>query len=471
MKKTPTLFTSFRTRVTVVLVLSLLFVTALSNLLIYKYALDSQFSQLREKLKIIAQTAALAVDAGLFEKVPLTREGVQSPAYRVIAEKLKRIKDANPPIKYIYTMTRKEGGRRWMFVVDPDPESRAIEKKGITAYPGDPYDASRFPEMIEAYSAPSSDRSLTVDEWGIVLSGYAPIRNREGRTVGILGVDLLAEDVYKVQETIHRIAIFVLIAGIGISVGLGIWVSEKITRPVENLVEATRSLARGDLRHRVEVGGDDEFGELARSFNEMAASLYATREKLNDYFFRVMQSLVRILEAGDIRARGHSERVFEYAQKTAAQMGFPQESGESLRKMAWLHDVGKLVVDKSSGKMEGILEDEAWKIIHARLFAGGYAPAAAEQVGIISGFHMPLEPGSGWPPSPAGDIEQETIFTQIISLADTYDTMVHGLSDRSALNREEAIAELTREARGRYDPAVTEAFLQVLKTESGTAPS
>ena len=464
MKKIRALLISFRTRVTVALVLSLLFVTSLSNLLIYRFTLDSQFSQLREKLKIIAQTSALAVDPELLEKVPLTRMGVNSPAYRTIAERLKRIKDANPPIKYIYTMTRGEGGKRWMFVVDPDPESRAIAKKGITAYPGDPYDASRFPAMLRAYSEPSADRYITIDEWGIILSGYAPIRNREGVAVGILGVDLLAEDVYRVQRTIHRMAIFVLVLGVGVSLGLGVWISRRITRPVEKLVEGTRRLARGDLRHRVEVSGNDEIGELARSFNEMAASLCGAREKLNDYFFRVMQSLVRILEAGDSRARGHSERVFAYAQKIAAEMRFPPESGESLRKMAWLHDVDKLAARISSGEAEGILEDEAWKIIHEKLFLVQGAPGAADLGEMTPGLRMAFEQGAGRFPPGGGSIEEEAIFAQIISLADTYDTMVRGLSDRSALNREQAIAKLTKEACDRYDPAVMEAFLKVAQS-------
>jgi signal transduction histidine kinase len=45
-----------------------------------------------------------------------------------------------------------------------------------------------------------------------------------------------------------------------------------VTRPVSELLTATRRLKGGDLDHR--VGGlKDEFGELAISFNEMAASL------------------------------------------------------------------------------------------------------------------------------------------------------------------------------------------------------
>ena len=103
MRKFPIQFSSFRTRVTIILVLSFIFVSGLSNLLIHEFAISSQFNQLREKLMVIAQTAALMVDADLLLEVPLNREGVNAAQYKVIAEKLKRIKEVNPLIKSIYT--------------------------------------------------------------------------------------------------------------------------------------------------------------------------------------------------------------------------------------------------------------------------------------------------------------------------------------------------------------------------------
>jgi two-component system sensor histidine kinase BaeS len=43
--------------------------------------------------------------------------------------------------------------------------------------------------------------------------------------------------------------------------------------PVRGLTSAARSLGKGDLAYRVEADRDDEVGELARTFNEMAAGL------------------------------------------------------------------------------------------------------------------------------------------------------------------------------------------------------
>ncbi|MEI8345343.1 MAG: hypothetical protein WCG06_04655, partial [Candidatus Omnitrophota bacterium] len=61
---------SFRLKVALAMVLSLLFVTALSNYLIYQFALRAQFEQLRQQLKMTASAAAVSVDAELLGKVP-----------------------------------------------------------------------------------------------------------------------------------------------------------------------------------------------------------------------------------------------------------------------------------------------------------------------------------------------------------------------------------------------------------------
>jgi hypothetical protein len=62
MDKLRAIFSSFRVKVTITLILSLFFAAGLSNFLIYKFSLDSQLDQFREGLKAVARTSALMVD-------------------------------------------------------------------------------------------------------------------------------------------------------------------------------------------------------------------------------------------------------------------------------------------------------------------------------------------------------------------------------------------------------------------------
>jgi len=64
----------------------------------------------------------------------------------------------------------------------------------------------------------------------------------------------------------------------GIALLLGFGLLHQLTRPLHELTAATRKIARGQLSQRVSVRSADELGQLAQSFNEMAASLEQAEE-------------------------------------------------------------------------------------------------------------------------------------------------------------------------------------------------
>lgn len=454
-------FRSFRAKVTLVLVLSMLFVGVMNNFLIYKFALDSQLDALRNQLMIIAQTAALTIDADTLMKVPLNPEGANTPQYKNIVRKLQKIKEINLPIKYIYTMTKTEEKGIWQFIVDPTP----LDEEDAS-YPGDKYNVARFPEMLKGFDNPSADKKLEVDEWGVTLSGYAPIRDKKGKAAAMLGVDVTADDVYLTQREVHKRAVFVLVLGIIFSLSLGMLISNRIADPIRKLAEGTRRIAKGDLQYQVEVKGRNEISELAHSFNEMAGSLSESRKKLHDYFYRAMESLVRLLEAKDAYTRGHSSRVAKYTKKIALKMNFPQEEVESLRKIAKVHDIGKLGIPKSILNKKEKLTEEDWKTIqeHPGIGEKILRPVVfnEEMLAIVRGHHERYD-GKGYPDGIKGD--DITISSQIVSVADTYDAMTSTRAYRLSLSKEEAIEELKKNSGIQFNSRIIEAFLKVLEQE------
>jgi two-component system, NtrC family, nitrogen regulation sensor histidine kinase NtrY len=73
-----------------------------------------------------------------------------------------------------------------------------------------------------------------------------------------------------------------------------IYVSRRITGPMQALTEGTRTLAEGNYGHRIEVEATDEFGLLIGSFNSMAGELEQQRSALtrsNEELQRVNRSL------------------------------------------------------------------------------------------------------------------------------------------------------------------------------------
>lgn len=64
-----------------------------------------------------------------------------------------------------------------------------------------------------------------------------------------------------------------------------------VLRPVDKLVEASRHLAREEFDHRVVVDQADEFGELARAYNALAAQLEANEQRKLETLHQVSRTL------------------------------------------------------------------------------------------------------------------------------------------------------------------------------------
>ena len=86
-----------------------------------------------------------------------------------------------------------------------------------------------------------------------------------------------------------------------ISFELTLLVAKSVLRPVDDLLEATNRVKRGDLDARVPLTSGDEIGTLAGSFNEMMDGL-SEREALREAFGSYVDPEVaeRVLEEGEL---------------------------------------------------------------------------------------------------------------------------------------------------------------------------
>lgn len=460
---------SFRIKLILVMILSMLALIAVSGLLLNQSALDGQQKQLRNQLLAVAQIAALSVDSRLLKQIPLDRSGIDTLPYKRTEEHLQRILQANATISDIYILTATGEKGIWQFIVDIDTPNSSKGKPN-TAYPGDRYNAARFPQMMKGYEVPTSDESVETDEWGATLSGYAPIRDEGGNAIAVLGVDMGADVLIQTEREIKRNIWLILAAGLIVSVLLGIWMSARITRRVIHLAQGTHRLAGGDLQYRVDVRGRDEIGQLARAFNRMAQSLEEARQQLNGYFIRIVQSLVLSLEAKDAYTAGHSIRVAQYAAQIAARIGLSAEKVEALKEAALLHDIGKLGIPGNILNKQGPLTLQERAEINSHPARGGkiLKPICLDEdmLAVVVGHHERYD-GEGYPDGLAG--EQISIYARITTVADTYDAMTSSRAYRPAMDKAVAIGELEKARGTQLDPRLVDAFIEILKEESSNS--
>lgn len=462
MKKRFILLRSFQWKITAVLVLLMCFSGLIGNFLVYDYASKAQFEQLRDKLKIIAQAIAMTVDADTLLRIPLDESGIESVPYKTTAEKLLKIKDVDPSLAYVYILKKTEKTGILRFIIDLHPCS--YETKITPALPGEAYSDSGFPELAKAFSGPTADRRIKSDKWGVFLSGYAPIRDKEGDAVAVLGIDMTASDVYNTQKEVKRRSAAVLLLGMVLSIILGFWISARVTAPINNLVEGTRHISSGDLDYHVKVEGADEVSELASAFNKMASNLHKAREKLVDYFYRAIQTLVRVLESRDAYTKGHSDRVAKYAERIAVEMGLSAQKVELVKEAALLHDIGKLGVQDMILNKKSELSEEDRETIRKHPLIGEelLKPVSLdkEMLAVVKEHHERYD-GKGYPDGLVGD--QIDILAAIVSAADSYDAMTSHREYRKNLTKSEAIEQLRKNSGLQFNPKVVEAFVRVLE--------
>jgi signal transduction histidine kinase len=73
------------------------------------------------------------------------------------------------------------------------------------------------------------------------------------------------------QNLYYRLAVTLVVFGVGMAAAL--FLSTSFSRPLQDLNQAARRVAAGDLDAKVPHAGEDEIGELARTFNEMTERL------------------------------------------------------------------------------------------------------------------------------------------------------------------------------------------------------
>lgn len=109
--------------------------------------------------------------------------------------------------------------------------------------------------------------------------------------------------------------------------------ADRISRPVLRLTEAARAVAGGRLDQRVEAAGSAELGELAASFNRMAARLESSFAELEERVEDRTAELRRATEAAEAANRAKTDFLSTVSREVrtplAAILGYADLSAEA----------------------------------------------------------------------------------------------------------------------------------------------
>lgn len=107
-----------------------------------------------------------------------------------------------------------------------------------------------------------------------------PLLGANDKTLAILLVGSSRQIYTELRSEIRSAALFASGAGLLLAVLLSSIAAVRVTKPVEELANAAREVAAGNLDARVTAHTNDELGVLADSFNRMTSDLIEHRERL-----------------------------------------------------------------------------------------------------------------------------------------------------------------------------------------------
>ena len=132
-----------------------------------------------------------------------------------------------------------------------------------------------------------------------------------GRQVGTLLVVTPGQGSSRAGEQflaeVNRAIIWGAITAVFLALLLGGWVAHRLTQPLRQLTQATHQLATGHLDQQVTVATQDELGDLAASFNQMAAALTTAEQQRQQLLADIAHELRTPLSV----MRGHIEAMLD----------------------------------------------------------------------------------------------------------------------------------------------------------------
>ncbi len=209
-----------------------------------------------------------------------------------------------------------------------------------------------------------------------------------------------------------------------------------------------------------ELAGD--IGFAIDSFRQRGAVARLIAERTANYEETIF-SFVDMIEQRDTYTAGHTERVANYCELIAKEMGIDENQTRKLYKAAILHDIGKVATPDSVLLKPGKLTSLDYDLIKLHAFAGYEMLSNIEmyqELAVIILNHHERHDGQGYPNGIKGD--EIPLLSRVMTVADAFDAMTTNRIYKARKEIPEALAELQTFSGSQFHPEVVKAAVKVL---------
>jgi len=214
---------------------------------------------------------------------------------------------------------------------------------------------------------------------------------------------------------------------------------------------------QGEFLHSIVIAAD------ITSLKETQEKLEESEKELESLFMNFVKTMVNALDAKSPWTKGHSERVANYAEQIAREMGLSEDEIRDLHLSGLLHDIGKIgTCDHVLDKPQTLTEEE-FETVKKHPEKGASILMGIKQlkniIPLIRCHHERID-GQGYPDRLTDS--QIPLSAKILHVADAFDSMTADRPYRPSPGIGYAVSEFKKSSGTLFDAKVVESFLRVI---------
>ncbi len=243
--------------------------------------------------------------------------------------------------------------------------------------------------------------------------------------------------------------------------------AEKILAQIKSGFSKSRVEA---VKCSVSIGSDTKTGAqqsldivIANAENAMYKDKTMNRETINR---DMIDTILETLHTRSPKERRHSMAVSKLCGDVGAALRLPEPEIDKLKRIGYLHDIGKIILDQTILNKEILTEEESEKVKQHP--AVGYRilnlfDDTLDLAEFIYGHHERWD-GSGFPRGLKG--EQIPLISRILLIAETFERVL-SKNTIPVQERKQAALEVIRKNTGtRFDPQIADVFIRMMNEQT-----
>jgi putative nucleotidyltransferase with HDIG domain len=207
---------------------------------------------------------------------------------------------------------------------------------------------------------------------------------------------------------------------------------------------------------------------LTKTLTQRVSDNLRLMASLHGFYDSTLEAFATAIDVKHVNIHGHSLRVGRYAAAIGEAMSLETSEVAELRSAGYLHDIGKVAVDKRLFGKTTSLDPEEFREMADHTVVGHKIVSGVEfpwpRIPEIVRWHHERADGSGYPDGLM--LEDVPMPVRVVGLADTFDAMTSERPYREPMSLGAALNELVRLTPAKFDPNAVQALLLQVRRDT-----